>query len=430
MATNPSASSSQAPSWAAEANSPVAYHSRKALPIKRNDAEPLSREDVQFDLLDYIFSDTRAVFTDPNSGSDSKVTFGNLYVSALYTSSKCSKVLKEKMVETPAFSIEFAKIALLTNVGRINTTMAFFPEMKTALRTYHPVPSLQKTDGNAQDAPRIKNCLKAALLPTETRVPPPSTPEEVLTKLRAGIHPPTSVVNLIFVLANHAAPLASIHFDGSLNFLDLFLPRTWLSSTDRGRAFLWLVYHYLEKENPPNPFDDTHSTRYPGKVPSLRRLTPQQYQSENVDTPEEIQWGNMMSAHRNRFLQRLVTTIEVDRKARASTAPHFVTETGNNLPRSQRQEAPLTQDSPGFLFYVPSTQPDPALPQSKRPYNRHRTSVSEGQERTMFEQAWHMASIDPLVDSDEETQDENTRLDYTRRLGVISRILRRPPTPT
>lgn len=28
------------------------------------------------------------------------------------------------MVETPAFAIEFAKIALLTNVGRINTTMA------------------------------------------------------------------------------------------------------------------------------------------------------------------------------------------------------------------------------------------------------------------------------------------------------------------
>jgi len=57
-----------------------------------------------------------------------------------------------------------------------------FPEMKTALRTYHPVPSLQKTDGNAQDAPRIKNCLKAALLPSEIRTIPPSTPEEILAK--------------------------------------------------------------------------------------------------------------------------------------------------------------------------------------------------------------------------------------------------------
>lgn len=59
---------------------------------------------------------------------------------------------------------------------------AVFPEMKTALRTYHPVPSLQKTDGNAQDAPRIKNCLKAALLPSELKNMPPSTPEEILQK--------------------------------------------------------------------------------------------------------------------------------------------------------------------------------------------------------------------------------------------------------
>ena len=54
--------------------------------------------------------------------------------------------------------------------------------MKTALRSYHPVPSLQKTDGNLQDAPRIKNCLKAALLPFEFKTPPPSSPTEILDK--------------------------------------------------------------------------------------------------------------------------------------------------------------------------------------------------------------------------------------------------------
>lgn len=102
----------------------VGYLSRKALPIKKNDAEPLTREDVQYDLLNHLFTDKQAVFTDPNNPKGCKVTFADLYVSALYSSSKCSKVLKEKMVETPAFSIEFAKIALLTNVGRINTTMA------------------------------------------------------------------------------------------------------------------------------------------------------------------------------------------------------------------------------------------------------------------------------------------------------------------
>ena len=103
----------------------VGYLSRKALPIKRNDAEPLTREDVQFDLLDCIFHNPTVVFTNPiPGGNQPKMSFGDLYISALYNSSKCSKVLKEKMLDTPLFSIEFAKISLLTNVGRINTTMA------------------------------------------------------------------------------------------------------------------------------------------------------------------------------------------------------------------------------------------------------------------------------------------------------------------
>ena len=104
----------------------VGYLSRKALPIKRNDAEPLTRDDVQYDLLSYIFSNDQAAFTQPSGqGTASELaTFSDLYVSALYNSSKCSKVLKDKMTETPAFALELAKISLLTNVGRINTTMA------------------------------------------------------------------------------------------------------------------------------------------------------------------------------------------------------------------------------------------------------------------------------------------------------------------
>lgn len=85
----------------------------------------LSRQDIQFDLLDAIFSDQTKVFTDQTPGSASnKITFGELYINALYQSQKCSKVLKDKMKETPAFALELAKISLLANVGRINTTMA------------------------------------------------------------------------------------------------------------------------------------------------------------------------------------------------------------------------------------------------------------------------------------------------------------------
>ena len=103
---------------------------RKALfAIKRADAEPLTRADLQYDLLKCIFDDDQAVFTDPfetldGRPSGSKVTFRDLYVNALVNSPRSSKNIKEKMIETPEFGSDFAKIALLTNIGRINTTMA------------------------------------------------------------------------------------------------------------------------------------------------------------------------------------------------------------------------------------------------------------------------------------------------------------------
>ncbi|TFK76910.1 hypothetical protein BDN72DRAFT_17464 [Pluteus cervinus] len=432
MASTSGASAAQAllNSWPGDPAPPVGYLSRKALPIKRNDAEPLTREDVQYDLLDYIFSDKEKVFTSPYSSKLPKVTFGDLYISALSNSGKCSKVLKDKMVDTPAFALELAKISLLTNVGRINTTMAFFPEMKTALRTYHPVPSLQKTDGNAQDAPRIKNCLKAALLPAEAKSIPPSTPEEILEKRKKGQRPPTSVVNLVFVLANHAAPLASIHFDGVLTFLDLFLPRN-LSSSDRGRAFLWHIYHYIEDSEGVNPYDDEYSRANRGKAPLLRQLNETQMAKENVDTDTELAWGKKMSTQRNAFLQKLVSTLEQEKRSKSQT-PHFVPEPTLNARRiKSRYSADGPKDEAGFMYYVPTREPSPRAPPREVPQPIH-APPSQPEERSMLQQAWHSImnanSLLALVDSDEE-QDEHKRIDYTRRLNVISRIITTQPPP-
>ncbi|KAJ6574833.1 hypothetical protein B0H19DRAFT_1125949 [Mycena capillaripes] len=416
-------SGSQPAGWPPEPIPPVGYLSRKALPIKRNDAEPLTREDVQYDLLYHIFEDKTNVFHSPIPGK--MCSFRDLYIHALYNSNKCSKVLKDKMVDTPAFGVELAKISLLTNVGRINTTMAFFPEMKTALRTYHPVPSLQKTDGNAQDAPRIKNCLKAALLPSEFKSVPPSTPDEILEKSRTGQHPPTSVVNLIFVLSNHAAPLASIHFDGTLNFLDLFLPKP-LSSQDRARVFLWLMYYYLENPDGQNPFDDPYSRLNRGKAPLVRKLTKEEEAKENVDTLEEKEWGALMSSQRNAFLTRLV--LAVDDKKSKSTVPHFVTAPPESSRRPRSFIAEIPKEEASFMYYVPNHDPAAAREQHRAAQTQRPTSPVP--ERSMLEQAWHtVMNYDPLIDSDDESQDEHVRLEYTRRLSVISRLRGRPPTP-
>jgi len=117
-------------------------------------------------------------------------------------------------------------------------------------------------------------------------------------------------------------PLASIHFDGTFNFLDLFLPKP-LSSADRARVFLWLMYYYLESPDTPNPFDDNYSREHPPKAPLLRTLSAAEMARENVDTGEEMEWGRMMSARRNQFLQKLVSAIENEKKAKP-VAPHFV----------------------------------------------------------------------------------------------------------
>ena len=50
-----------------------------------------------------------------------------------------------------------------------------YHEMRTVLRSYHSVPSLMTSavsERNMMDAPRMKACLKAALLPSEKSRPP------------------------------------------------------------------------------------------------------------------------------------------------------------------------------------------------------------------------------------------------------------------
>jgi Ino eighty subunit 1 len=114
---------------------------RRVVPIKRADGEPLTRADLQFDFLNAVFSDSNAVFTNPyapppkqddggggggggEGENPAKITFAELYTNAIVHSSKATKVLKETMRESPAFAVDFSMLALLVNVGRVNTTMS------------------------------------------------------------------------------------------------------------------------------------------------------------------------------------------------------------------------------------------------------------------------------------------------------------------
>ncbi|KAG6911809.1 hypothetical protein DXG01_000056 [Tephrocybe rancida] len=240
--------------------------------LKRVDGEPLTRFDIQYDVLHSIFCDTHAVFTNPYSSNDPapKITFRDLYLATILHSSKATKALKDKMADSEMFSEDFAMLALLVNVGRVNTTMSFFPEMKTAIRTYHPIPALQRTTGNLQDAPRIKHILKSTALKND-HGPAPSTPADILSR----------------------APIGHNHFADKLDFTDLFV-RENISSLSRARAFLWLCYHYLESpiedtdddyddDTPTNPFADSRR----GNLPTFIFLSDIEIIEENMDPDEE-----------------------------------------------------------------------------------------------------------------------------------------------
>ncbi|KDQ63839.1 hypothetical protein JAAARDRAFT_65834 [Jaapia argillacea MUCL 33604] len=304
---------------------------RKNLAIKHIDGDPLTRQDIQFDLLHEIFTNPLPAFTDPNSTtltgdpSRSKVTFRDLYINVLVNSPRCSKGLRDKIVQNEVFGDAFAKVALLANVGRINTTMAFFPELRTSLRTYHPVPSLQQSSEgnlNLQDAPRIKNILKSCFLEGESATNGPSTPLDVLARARSGQLPPTSLINLIFVLSNHSLTIGRTHLppgppseesEPERDFHTLFLPSS-LSSHSRARSFLWLCHHYYESTTP-NPFADDYSNDHPDKSPLLLDVVDS---DENVDPPEEVEWGRKMTEFRREFLRKIVAG-ETDVNAEGST---------------------------------------------------------------------------------------------------------------
>lgn len=102
------------------------------------DGEPLMRKDIQFDLLSFIFGNAHFRFTPPRYSSpaaalfptDRQWTYAELFLDSLANSPKAAKNLREKMAESQQFAVGFAKVGLLINTGRLNTTVAFNPDVK------------------------------------------------------------------------------------------------------------------------------------------------------------------------------------------------------------------------------------------------------------------------------------------------------------
>ena len=97
------------------------YSGNKIRHLKKDDGIPLWRKDIQFDFLRYVFEDDKLVFhkSDGSGGH----TFADVYLDAMAKSSKCSKILREKLLSERPTAINMAMVCLLVNVGRMNTTL-------------------------------------------------------------------------------------------------------------------------------------------------------------------------------------------------------------------------------------------------------------------------------------------------------------------
>ncbi|KAI9818100.1 MAG: hypothetical protein M1827_000725 [Pycnora praestabilis] len=291
----------------ANGTSSSVYSGNKIRHLKKEDGIPLWRKDIQYDFLRTVFEDQTSVFTNVSDKTTSH-TFADIYIDAMAKSSKTSKILKDKLLSDRTAAVNMAMVCLLVNVGRMNTTLNFFPEMRAQLRTYHSIPSLQAhQDPNAykqlQDAPRLKSILKGA---SEDKEEPNS-----IEKVKAHPIPRTNPVNLIFVLSQFAPKISELHFFPPRDFFDLVM-RSTLSSRSRAKAFLWLIWWYLEsnfsrEDAERNPFgkgvEGEGTGGLPLKVPFFEHLTEEQANAENVDTEEEIVYGDEKREERRRIIE-------------------------------------------------------------------------------------------------------------------------------
>lgn len=98
------------------------YSGNKIRHLKKEDGIPLWRKDIQYDFLRLVFRDETRCFTKYSDGSKGW-TFAEIYIDAMAKSSKCSKILKEKLLQDVEGALAMAMVCLLVNVGRMNTTL-------------------------------------------------------------------------------------------------------------------------------------------------------------------------------------------------------------------------------------------------------------------------------------------------------------------
>jgi Ino eighty subunit 1 len=170
-------------------------------------------------------------------------------------------------------------------------------------------------------------------------------------------------MNLIFVLASHSAvriyirsspsdvsnsiqSIGLAHFSENIDFIDLFI-RKDVSSVSRGRAFLWLCYHYLEapstdgdddydEEGPANPFADHRR----GNIPTFVLLSESEIMQENVDPEEEKILAGKLVAQRAEKLR-----IQGAKESNKDKGPGKISVAGSVVGDEEDEIAPSAEEA-------------------------------------------------------------------------------------
>ncbi|GAA5955055.1 hypothetical protein JCM3765_003174 [Sporobolomyces pararoseus] len=296
--------------------------------IKKLDSEPLLRQDIQWQVLDDIFADRSIRFTAPvdqNSPPAAPVylNFDQLYLEAILSSMKTTAATRSKLISNSEFATNYSKLCLLINVGRVNTTLAFYPQMKTALRTYHPIPSLQTEEVSKKemsDAPRLKAMLKMAFLDWEVNNAP-TTLKAVAEKandphLTRG--PPTTIIEAIFLVFQEPQWVSERYFPKGFDVWDIFFPSE-MPSQPRARAFLSLMHHILEDKSFLSDFSPSLPTPIPLNPPIALTRDPTATK-ENIDSPSELAFAQEMKELRSGVVATVPAILKKEEEAREKLA--------------------------------------------------------------------------------------------------------------
>lgn len=116
-------------------------------------------------------------------------------------------------------------------------------------------------------------------------------------------------MNLLFMICNTAVKVAELHFPAGQEFHDLIM-KTNFTSQSRAKAFLWIMWFYLESdfteegcdENPFGPGVDYGLDVANQGVPRLVEMTTEEEALENVDPQEEIDFGKEKQVTRAKII--------------------------------------------------------------------------------------------------------------------------------